>query len=96
MKREGARPRAPVATFHTRRPNLFPRHRTRAASLPKDRGDAIPPEKVGSPIAFHEDFALHRDHDLSDLFVRLHVTVRFDDFFELKSFGDDRFEHTGS
>ena len=99
MKREGARPRAPVAIFQTERTNYFHGISTRSASLPTDRRDAIPPSETRLPITFHfSPFTAgsHGDDDLSDLLVRFHVAVRFDDLVEFKGFGDDRFENTGS
>jgi len=35
---------------------------------------------------------LHHHHDLSNLLVRLHETVRFDNFLKRKRLGDDRLQ----
>jgi hypothetical protein len=37
----------------------------------------------------------HRYHDLPDLVIGLHITVRFYNLFQLEGFRDDRFKHTG-
>src|SRR5262245_35030854 len=37
----------------------------------------------------------YSEHDLSNLLVRLHVSIRFDDCVERKSLGDLRFEFSG-
>src|SRR5215470_5482605 len=37
----------------------------------------------------------YSEHDLSNLLVRLHVSIGFDDCVERKGFGDFRFEFSG-